>query len=366
MKRRWTEEEIRAWYDDLPWLRGSNFLPSDCVNRLDMWQSIGRDAHLETADKELAMCRELGFNTVRLWLNFDVYYREPDEFMSTLESYIALCAKHGQSVMLVVAYEEDLPHEETFVPKELGAQKVYHNHFNRDYELQSEGDSKGLWRHYLEYPEIKPLFLEMVERVVSKYRADERILAWNIENEPGIAIKNRAVGLLRELFALVRSLDPVQPLTADIWRGVNEETGEFNSEEEKVAYELSDFISFHSYSPYEWFLTGIYTLKRCYDRPVVVTEWLNRCNHNDVKDIYPLCMLEKVGCYCWGFVAGGTCTTEPWDPLWNNPEAAKNFDFTKWQHDLFRLNYRPYDPNEIDVIKRCNARADRKYDKRND
>lgn len=38
----------------------------------------------------------------------------------------------------------------------------------------------------MEYPEIKPIFLEMVERTVKKYRNDKRILAWNIINEPGI------------------------------------------------------------------------------------------------------------------------------------------------------------------------------------
>ena len=47
----------------------------------------------------------------------------------------------------------------------------------------------------------------MVERVVKKYREDKRIIAWNVENEPGIGIGKRAIKLLRELFALVRSLD---------------------------------------------------------------------------------------------------------------------------------------------------------------
>lgn len=306
------------------------------------------------------MCDELGFNTVRLWLNFDVYYKEPEEFMQTLEQYISLCAKHNQSVMLVLAYEEDLPDGAVFVAKNLGAQKVYHNHFNRDYEHEVACQKAGSFRHYIEYPELKPLYLEMVTRVVSSYREDDRILAWNVENEPGIAIGSRAVSLLKELFALVRSLDPVQPLTADIWRGVNEETGEFNSEEEKVAFELSDFISFHSYSSFEWFATGLHTLKTNYDRPVIITEWLNRCNHNDVAEVYPLCMIEKIGCYCWGGVGGGTCTTEPWETMWNNTENT-NFDFTKWQHDLYRLNYRPYNPREIELIKRCNARADRAF-----
>lgn len=117
MKNRWTEQEIKEWYDSMQWLRGSNFLPSNCVNRLDMWQSYGREEHLKTADRELALCKEIGFNTVRLWLNFDVYYKEPEEFMVTLESYISLSAKHNQGVMLVLVYEEDLPYEEKFLQK---------------------------------------------------------------------------------------------------------------------------------------------------------------------------------------------------------------------------------------------------------
>lgn len=61
--------------------------------------------------------KKIGFNTVRLWLNFDVYYKEPEEFMVTLESYISLSAKHNQGVMLVLVYEEDLPYEEKFLQK---------------------------------------------------------------------------------------------------------------------------------------------------------------------------------------------------------------------------------------------------------
>lgn len=360
MNRKWTEKEIKEWYDSLPWLRGSNFLPSDCVNRLDMWQSFGREEHLKTADKELALCNEIGFNTVRLWLNFDVYYKEPDEFMDTLERYIALSAKHNQSVMLVLAYEEDLPYGEKFVAKELGEQKVYYNHFNRDYDKKAECDREGKFKHYVEYPETKDLFFEMVRRVVEKYRSDNRILAWNVENEPGIGIRQeRAVKLLNDLFALVRSLNPVQPLAADVWLGVNED-GSFKTEAEKIAYELSDFISYHSYSPYEWFVAGIFTLKKHYNRPIIVTEWLNRCNHNTVQEIYPFLMYDKIGSYCWGFVGGMTYTTEPWNDFWKkykeNPDI--DFDFTKWQHDLIRRDYHPYDPREIELIRRCNERAE--------
>ena len=279
-----------------------------------------------------------------------------------LESYISLCDKHKQLVMLVLAYEEDLPYGDTFVPKALGKQKMYYNHFNRDYELQDEIGRKGLFKHYTEYEELKPIFMTMVKTVVKKYRNDNRVFCWNVENEPGITIGDRAVTLLEDLFAIVREQNPIQPLCADIWRGLDENGG-FKSKVEEVAYNLSDVISYHNYSDYEAFVTEIYKLKQHSNRPILVTEWLHRCTGNSVQAIYPFLMVENLGAYCWGFVAGGTMTVEPWYSCWqqykNNPDMK--FDFTKWQHDLYRINYSPYDPREIDVIKRMNALADKKF-----
>ena len=34
------------------------------------------------------------------------------------------------------------------------------------------------------------------------------------------------------------------------------------------------------------------------------------------------------------------------------------WDVTKWMHDLFRISHRPYDPKEIDLIKKINALSD--------
>jgi hypothetical protein len=42
-------------------------------------------------------------------------------------------------------------------------------------------------------------------------------------------------------------------------------------------------------------------------------------------------------------------------------ERGEEFDVTKWQHDLFRPSLRPYDPREIDLIKRLNQKADERF-----
>ena len=105
MNQKWSKEKANEWYKKQGWLRGCNFIGSDCTNRLDMWQSYKSEEKLVTADKELALCDKIGFNTVRLWMNFDVYYKEKDSYMDILEKYISLCDKHHQKVMIVLAYE---------------------------------------------------------------------------------------------------------------------------------------------------------------------------------------------------------------------------------------------------------------------
>ena len=93
------------------------------------------------------------------------------------------------------------------------------------------------------------------------------------------------------------------------------------------------------------------------------TEWLGRCLHNDVFSQFPLFYLEKIGCYNWGFVAGKYQTYEPWESTWARYYSGRetDVDFTKWFHDLYRPNHRPYDPKEIELIREFCDLADRDF-----
>ena len=51
----WPKEKAWAWYNAQPWIRGVNFVPSDCVNFVDQWQAHGFEERLATADRELAL-----------------------------------------------------------------------------------------------------------------------------------------------------------------------------------------------------------------------------------------------------------------------------------------------------------------------
>ncbi len=67
----WSAEKAWAWSIQQPWLVGCNFLPSTAVNDVEMWQKETFDP--QTIDRELGWAQELGFNTVRVFVNYVVW-----------------------------------------------------------------------------------------------------------------------------------------------------------------------------------------------------------------------------------------------------------------------------------------------------
>ena len=64
---RWSEEKANSWYQQQPWLVGSNFIPANAINELEMWQAATFDP--QEIDKELGWAQSLGMNTMRVFLH---------------------------------------------------------------------------------------------------------------------------------------------------------------------------------------------------------------------------------------------------------------------------------------------------------
>ncbi len=359
MTEKWSEEKAKSWYDGKDWIRGCNFIQSVCANRLDMWQEYGWEYHFAAAKRELELVKDTGFNSIRIFAEFNVWLTEHDSFMEHLESFITFADSLGISVLFGLTSEAQLPRGGKYVPKKFGEQKYALGYHQGRRPLTEEEKAKPPF-HFAELSETSEKFYEMIREIVGRYARDERIIAWNIYNEPGIVIKERAIPILRRAFAECRALDPIQPLCADVfWSYYGYD--KIQSEAEKVALDLSDVISFHSYMPYQMMVPQIAELKKL-NRPIFMTEWLSRTSHSNVEELYPMFYLEKIACYCWGFVLGKTQTNEPWEDYWNHYYSddpnGKHYDFSKWMHDLYRPNLRPYIPEEIELIKKYNMLAD--------
>ncbi len=358
MKTLWSKEQAWEWYNARPWIRGCNFMGSDCCNRVDQWQELGFEERLVTADRELELAASIGFNTIRLILQFEVWDQQHDGFMARFERYLQTAAKHGISSMICFGNDCSVP-KEKYKPVRLGPQSVdsgYHGGVKNSPHCNHQGQVSYT---ILDEPEIAERFMAMVGEIVDTYKDDPRIIIWDLFNEVGNGNRGEvSVPHIERMFAAAREADPSQPLTSGIWS--NHFTG--GSPAEKIAVANSDLVSFHCYSNYPVTVKVIHELKK-HGRPLLNTEWLHRILHCSVQEMFPLFFLEKIGCCNWGFVAGCYQTYEPWEGIWQQEAAgrADALDFTKWQHDLFRPSLRPYDPKEIKVIKEFCELADREF-----
>ena len=229
-------------------------------------------------------------------------------------------------------------------------------------KLSQHGNLGGVGFHVMDDPELAPQYFEMVREIVERYQNDERIIIWNVYNEIGNSKRGElSRPHLQKILEIVRGIDPIQPVTCETW---SLQKGGLDSIPaiERYALEQSDIISYHSYGDY---ITNVKIIKtlQSFGRPIMVTEWLARGCRNTVQELFPLFYLEKIGAYNWGFVAGKYQTYEPWNNVWENYEKDPHFDydFTKWFHDLYRPNHRPYDPKEIEIIRYFCDLADKDF-----
>ena len=42
-RERWTDAQANAWYASQKWPVGSNYIPADAINQLEMWQEASFD-----------------------------------------------------------------------------------------------------------------------------------------------------------------------------------------------------------------------------------------------------------------------------------------------------------------------------------
>lgn len=335
-------------------------MSADCANRIDQWQEYEFEKRFETAKNELKLLSETGYNSIRIIPEFYVWEKEHDGFMERFERYISLADSYGISCMVVLGNDCVPPYEEAMKRLHLGEQYVdWGYHGGRKVSQHGRFDGNGY--SLLDDPIYVQRHYEFVREIVEKYKSDKRIVIWDVFNEPGNSHRDTmSLPHMKKFFEIIREIDPIQPLTAAIWNTADTSL-EGLLETEKFALENSDVISYHNYDSYESNIQVIKILKK-YGRPIFNTEWLNRCGGNTVELMFPLFYLEKIGCYNWGFVAGKYQTYEPWNGVWDNyklnPEKYRDFDFTKWFHDLYRPSHNPYNPKEIELIKRFCAMAD--------
>jgi hypothetical protein len=89
---RWSEKQIWDWYKQYDWFCGVNYIPSNAINYTAMWDKTSFSPDL--IEKEITLAKSIGFNCVRVVLQYAVYADDPKYFLNTVDKFLAICDKH--------------------------------------------------------------------------------------------------------------------------------------------------------------------------------------------------------------------------------------------------------------------------------
>jgi hypothetical protein len=341
---RWTDKAANKWYAKQPWFVGSNYITSNAINQIEMWQGDTFDP--QQIDRELGWAEAIGMNTMRVFLHDLVWQQNAKSYQQRIDAFLKLAARHNIRPIFVLFDSCWDP-----FPK-LGAQREPRPGVHNSGWVQSPGAKS------LEDPTDRTRLEAYVKFIIGAFGKDTRILAWDMWNEPDNTNEGSysrqepsdkvkvVLDLLPKTFLWARSKHPVQPLTSAVW------TGDWSTEKglspmAKIQLNESDIISFHDYGPPAEFEQRIEWLKR-YNRPIFCTEYMARPKGSTFEAILPVAKKSKVAAINWGLVAGKTQTYLPWDS-WQHPYTDRQP--AEWFHEVFKDDGKPYKKQETDFIR---------------
>jgi len=347
---RWTAERAKAWYEQQPWLVGSNYIPDDAINELEMWQAQSFDA--AQIDKELGWAEDMGMNTMRVFLHDLLWQEDAAGFKKRLDQFLEISSRHHIKPLFVLF---DSCWDPT--PK-LGVQHPPIPGVHNSGWVQSPG------ARALADPAQEERLKAYVLGVVGAFANDTRVLGWDVWNEPSntndgsyskFEPKNKSQlveTLLPKVFDWARQAHPSQPLTSGVW-DIDFENETPVTKTQQIQLENSDVITFHNYGWPESFEREVVYLQKM-NRPVICTEYMARGAGSTFDTILPLAKKYKVAAINWGFVAGKTQTYYPWDS-WRHPYILD--EPTVWFHEVLRPDGKPYRLAEVKLIRELTGRG---------
>jgi hypothetical protein len=338
---RWTPDRATRWYQSQGWLVGANYIPANAINQLEMFQPDTFDpARINT---ELGWARFYGLNSVRVFLHDQLWAADQRGFQSRLSQFVDIAARNRIKPLFVFF-------DSCWDPQpKLGRQHPPRPGVHNSGWVQSPGAER------LGDPRYARVMHDYVTAVLTQFRTDDRVLGWDLWNEPDNPARQYrntersdkeqlVANLLPQVFRWARAVDPSQPLTSGVWHGdAGDPQGRNGISDIQLAN--SDVVTFHSYAEPQGFDNRISELTPL-GRPIICTEWLARTKGSTVDGVLPVAKRRNVGAFNWGFVAGKTQTYFPWDS-WDHPYTSVP---KVWFHDLVRPDGRPFQETDMKTI----------------
>lgn len=291
----WTKEQCDTWEKKYGPIIGINHPDPPCG-------AVGQEEAIRLAS-------EIGFNSVRWWPSGEV----ADEYIRSVEQWAAWADEYNMTVSPVFGFP----------------QSYY-------YRKDKDGLEKT------------------VREIIRHFRNDDRIVLWDIWNEPAFNGSDcqSQMEWIKDMIVWCREEGCTQPISASIvWDAEIVSSMNKSSETRKIRDETESMMDVHNFHDYcvqedhgKNVSVMVSRLKETGDRPLVCTECLTRTNGSGVARTLSEFSKHRVHFYTWGLyasdsnweVAWGRSTYYAWEPMF---------------HNLLYADGEPYDPAELDVIR---------------
>lgn len=323
---RWSEQRIRTWYEGLGTVKGVNYIPRTAVNSVEMWMESTFDP--DVIDEELGWAREMGYNNIRVQLQFVVWQDDPEGFLGRLDRLLEIAAKHGLRMVPVLFDDLNLAHSAPQVGEQPAPIPGEHN------ARWVPSPGAEMVKDRSRWPGLE----KYVKDVLGRFKRDDRVLYWDLYNTAGNGgLWEGSLPLLDQTFRWARAVNVSQPLAVAAWK-------DFGSAMSARKLERSDLITFQSFDNVESIEAQLQLLQR-YRRPIICSDWLMRQVGNDFEQVLPLFATQRVGWFNQGLVSGKTHKTIQ-DARYRSEKSPD-----VWQQDVLQKDGTPYSEREVELIQ---------------
>jgi hypothetical protein len=333
-------------------VRGVNFIPSYASNSYEIWRNYDH----EIVDRDLRLASEVGYNSVRFWLNYSAYEELGSRMVDRVEDALRLSAKYHLRAVVVLfdscgirprkdakwmttreAYEQFQsstrfsPDQKAFMHALFGN---YVQGFGAHAFVPVGADTPFMvlvWQNWQPTPgntrlgpDWYPKLENYLDAVVGRMRDNPSVLLWDLMNEPEFASEGfLSAGMLitpemekvRDAF-LRHFRDHLQRRFPD--QAVGE--GWASLEDAEKYADLADVVTFHIYAEPEKLQPVIEKAQafgKSVGKPVLITETLANWDFGapdfgklttdeaqlaHYQRVLPVLMKSPIGWMAWGLV----------------------------------------------------------------
>ncbi len=333
-------------------LRGVNFIPSYASNTYEIWRNYDSNVFA----RELRLVEAVGYNSVRLWLNYAAFEELRGKMVDRVEDALRECAKHN--LRAVVALFDSCGVRQRKDSRWMTASEAF-DHFMSSQRFSAEEKqflerlfgkySKGfgkftlvpvgsdspimtiLWQNWQSTPgndrlgpEWYPKMDAYVRAVLDRLKNHPNILLWDLMNEPEFASEGPftpKVVLKPEMVPVIEGF--LTHVRGSIKRGYPEEIvgiGWASLDNTKKYSDLADVLTFHVYREPEGLqqiIDQAVSVGKNLRKPILITESLANWDFGSpdfgtvasdekqlehYQSVLPVLMKSPLGWMAWGMV----------------------------------------------------------------